>query len=74
MIKIENLQEQLTKIGVNMNDIGIGEERENCLNIFGFSRRWYISFLEKGNREVLGIYSSEEEACQEFIKTLKQFL
>lgn len=59
-------------MGVNENDICVGEEAENCLCVFGEGDRWFITHVERGNREVLGSFISEHEACVAFIELLEK--
>jgi hypothetical protein len=72
-MKVDDLKVKLDKLGISSNAYhlyGPGSGDEYCIE--HGPKGWIIYYHERGNKDIIGIYDNEEEACEFFLKTISK--
>lgn len=67
------LDEKLRELGYRPGDCSIGLVRDESLILLREDRMWKVFYSERGQRQGLATFSTEEEACEHMIKVLRSW-
>lgn len=70
-----DLEDFINHSGIARDNFSVNEdEKENTLSINMINGEWWVYHFERGERNVIGFFSTEEQACAKFKEVLDRIV